>query len=213
VVSLPFPCSDYGADGDQYQHFSVVVAGIAIWRLVRFRKNFIALHKGLRGEHHVGRYLDDECARLGYRVLHDIPGDGFNVDHVLIGPGGVFSIETKNWTKPPKGTKAVLRYDGATLVKPDGAFVTAPLDEARACADHVRKVLASHTGLDAKSIPVGAVLFFPGWWIEGKSFGKDVWVFGDGTLHKVLRREFQRLSQQDIALFHQAIAAHTRGCK
>jgi hypothetical protein len=25
---------------------------------------------------------------------------GFNVDHILIGPGGVFAIETKTRTKP-----------------------------------------------------------------------------------------------------------------
>ena len=30
-----------------------------------------------------------------WHVIDDIPMDGFNVDHVLIGPGGVFALETK----------------------------------------------------------------------------------------------------------------------
>ena len=43
--------------------------------------------------------LEDLRAQ-GYAVFHDIPGDGFNVDHALIGPAGIFAIETKTRAKP-----------------------------------------------------------------------------------------------------------------
>lgn len=37
-----------------------------------------------------------------YQVFHDIPGSGkWNIDHVAVGPAGVFAIETKYRTKKP----------------------------------------------------------------------------------------------------------------
>ena len=53
------------------------------------------LRLGLDGEVGVGQFLDEYCRERGYKVLHDLQGDGLNVDHVLIGPGGVFAIDTK----------------------------------------------------------------------------------------------------------------------
>ena len=39
--------------------------------------------------------------RDGFAVFHDVPGDkAFNVDHVVIGPQGVFAVETKGRGKP-----------------------------------------------------------------------------------------------------------------
>jgi hypothetical protein len=64
---------------------------------------------GSRGEKVVADALE-ELRVLGYAVFHDIPGDGFNIDHVLVGPRGVFVIETKARKyslsgKDPKSTK------------------------------------------------------------------------------------------------------------
>jgi hypothetical protein len=42
------------------------------------------LMQGREGEKAVGQYLERLRAR-GYQVLHDIPGENFNIDHVLIG--------------------------------------------------------------------------------------------------------------------------------
>ncbi|GJM24502.1 MAG: hypothetical protein DHS20C16_09170 [Phycisphaerae bacterium] len=53
----------------------------------------------------------EQTREKGYRVYHDIQCDGFNIDHVLIGPGGVFVIETKTASKPTKGN-ATIKYDG-----------------------------------------------------------------------------------------------------
>jgi hypothetical protein len=49
---------------------------------------------GLRGEVAVGRILAPLEAE-GYRVLHDLEATRGNVDHVVIGPTGVFAVETK----------------------------------------------------------------------------------------------------------------------
>ncbi|MEU4364289.1 nuclease-related domain-containing protein [Promicromonospora sp. NPDC023987] len=54
--------------------------------------------QGVRGEREVGRALDKAIAgRNGWRLLHGIKRNvrGTDVDHLLIGPGGIFSINAK----------------------------------------------------------------------------------------------------------------------
>lgn len=51
--------------------------------------------RGAEGERAVGAI----CAKLeadGWHAIHDVSLGHGNVDHILIGPGGVFSIETKS---------------------------------------------------------------------------------------------------------------------
>jgi len=52
---------------------------------------------GAEGERKTAQYLDG-LAEAGFIVLHDrkVPGYGGNLDHVAIGPTGVWAIETKN---------------------------------------------------------------------------------------------------------------------
>lgn len=51
--------------------------------------------RGARGEEHVGRILD-RLAADGWLAIHDAtPGRG-NVDHIVVGPGGLLTIETKS---------------------------------------------------------------------------------------------------------------------
>ena len=55
--------------------------------------------RGAEGERAVGAVLaqlEDE----GWRALHDISLGRGNVDHVLVGPGGIFTIETKSHPGP-----------------------------------------------------------------------------------------------------------------
>lgn len=51
---------------------------------------------GAKGEVKVGRSLD-RLARHGWRVLHSIElGGGTDIDHLLIGPAGIFTVNTKH---------------------------------------------------------------------------------------------------------------------
>ena len=52
-----------------------------------------------RGEEQVGGLLD-ELAGCGWRVIHDATLGRGNVDHILIGPAGVFTVETKSHPGP-----------------------------------------------------------------------------------------------------------------
>src|SRR5215218_6213496 len=79
----------------------LAVAAVVAWRL-RFRPSEQARswQRGVRGERHTARLLD-RLTGDGSVVFHDlaVPGNtSANVDHLLIGPTGVFVIDSKQWT-------------------------------------------------------------------------------------------------------------------
>jgi Nuclease-related domain len=79
----------------------LAVAALVGWRL-RFRPSEQARtwQRGAQGERHTARLLD-RLTRDGYVVFHDlaVPGKtSANVDHLVIGPTGVFVIDSKQWT-------------------------------------------------------------------------------------------------------------------
>jgi hypothetical protein len=78
----------------------LAVAALVAWR-VRFRpsEQVTAWRRGAAGERRTARLLD-RLTRDGYVVFHDLalPGSPANVDHLVIGPSGVFVIDSKQWT-------------------------------------------------------------------------------------------------------------------
>jgi hypothetical protein len=78
----------------------LAVAALVGWRL-RFRPSEQARtwQRGVHGERHTARLLD-RLTRQGYVVFHDlaVPDSPANVDHLVIGPSGVFVIDSKQWT-------------------------------------------------------------------------------------------------------------------
>lgn len=137
---------------------SLAICAPKTWRLLRSVDN---LSLGLRGERTVGQALQALIAR-GYRVFHDLQQDGYNIDHVLIGPGGVFAIETKTISKP-NDHDAKITHDGRQIFVDGHPLDRDPLTQAEASARRVRQILREQTGQD---IPVKPVVLFPGWYIE-----------------------------------------------
>jgi Nuclease-related domain len=69
------------------------------WRL-RFRPSpeALAWRRGAMGERRTARLLEP-LERQGWAVLHDlaVPGSRANLDHLVIGPGGVFVVDSKQY--------------------------------------------------------------------------------------------------------------------
>src|SRR5258706_3872926 len=121
--------------------FTLVAVGataFALWRLWRVRPQSRALRQAAEGEKAVGQFLE-RLRKDGYQVFHDLLGNGFNVDHVLIGPAGVFTVETKTWTKPARGD-ARIKFDGERILVGDHEPDRNPVIQARAQAAWLKEL-------------------------------------------------------------------------
>ncbi|WP_334158458.1 nuclease-related domain-containing protein [Oryzomicrobium sp.] len=97
-------------------------------------------------------------------IFHDIQAEGFNIDHVVITPAGVFAIETKSRMKPPAGNGAAgakVQYDGKQLRFPCWTE-TEPIEQASRQAKWLSTYLKNSTGELYQVIPV---LALPGWFV------------------------------------------------
>ena len=77
-----------------------VLAAMAVGWGLRFRPSpdAIAWRRGAAGEQRTARLLGP-LERQGWVVLHDlaVPGSRANLDHLVIGPGGVFVVDSKHY--------------------------------------------------------------------------------------------------------------------
>ncbi|MCM3924092.1 NERD domain-containing protein [Frankia sp. AiPs1] len=105
--------------------------------------------KGLAGEQLVAAELDALTAR-GWRVLHSIPlPRNMDIDHLLIGPGGVFTLNTKNH----RGARIWVGDRAATINGQAYRYV----DRSRAEAKRASAALSDTCGFP---IAVAGVLVF-----------------------------------------------------
>lgn len=161
--------------GKQYAGLALVLAALVllvqisamswwVYRHVLRRRNFLM---GYYGERAVAEELD----KLGkdYRVFHALPVigglDGLNLDHVVVGPTGLFVIETKTRRKgrTRKGFEAhKVFYDGRQLIWP-WAEEADSVQQAMVEADWLSRWIRHMTGFE---IAVRPVLALPGWWVE-----------------------------------------------
>jgi hypothetical protein len=172
----------------------------AAWRIRRALPEARKLRLAEDGEKAVGQLLEGLRAS-GYSVFHDVLGDGFNVDHVIVGPAGVFTIETKAWSKPAKGA-AEITFDGEVLLAAGREPERNPVVQAKAQANWLRQILAESTG---KPYSVWPVVLFPGWYIKNNREGfKDIWVLAPTAFTKFLANEKIDLAPEDVSLaaFH-----------
>lgn len=159
--------------------FAVAALGLFGWGLYSYCKHFIERENardGLIAERVTGMQLNRLTAQ-GCTVLHDVPADGFNIDHVVVAPRGIFAVETKSFRKPRSSADAghEVTYDGEMLRFPD--FTTKePIRQAHEQACWLSRELREAIGKEVKVIPAVAL---PGWKVNRTEAGKrsPVWVF------------------------------------
>jgi Nuclease-related domain len=170
------------------------------WRILGVRQRMRQLKQGIVGERAVGQFLES-LREKKYRVFHDIVGDNFNIDHVLIGPAGVFTVETKTWSKPVRGD-AIVKFDGEHITVFNKEPDRDPVIQAKAQATWLRTLLKESTG---REYLVRPVIVFPGWFVESTSVSRrDIWVLEPKALPAFLDQENAMLSKEEIKLasFH-----------
>ena len=190
---------------------SMGFVGVMAWAIppmLRAKRQIDHLRLGLAGERAVGEYLE-LIAHDGFWVVHDLRGDGFNVDHVIIGTQGVFTIETKTLSKPTVGDARV-RFDGEVIKVDSHTLDRDPLVQARAQAAWVRRTLEELTG---QAYPVRPVVVFPGWYIERtpSAAKSGVWVLEPKELRGWLSREPHLLPRHAVDLIRNRLKLVARG--
>lgn len=137
--------------------------GRKLYKLVKQRNN---LRVGYESEVAVGQGLQN-LAKSGFNIFHDFPAQkNFNIDHVVVGPQGVFAIETKGRAKFSKSENEnwKLEFDGQKLLFP-GWVETKPVAQAIRQAQWLEKWIENSTGDRQYVTPVLAI---PGWYIHQK---------------------------------------------
>jgi Nuclease-related domain len=117
---------------------AAVVAGWGLW----FRPSLdaVAWRQGAAGERRTARLLGP-LERHGWAVLHDlaIPHSQANIDHLLIGPGGVFVIDSKQYRGRLQSTQLGSCGMAATpLPPPCGRRPGRPTRPPRSCPTRAR---------------------------------------------------------------------------
>ena len=118
-----------------------------------------AWQKGARGESILGTRLDT-LTEKGVQVLHDrrIPGTKANIDHIAIGPRGVFAIDAKNYKGAPS-----LRVSGGLFEPRRERLMVGTRDCTNLVGGVHRQVSLVENALEAsgiRDVPVFGMLCF-----------------------------------------------------
>lgn len=176
-----------------FSAISSVFYGIRLYKLVRTRANY---QLGYEGERFVGEELS-RLIVLGFEIYHDVPFDGFNIDHVLVGKRGVFIIETKTRRKPVKedGTKEFrVVFDGKYLQWPWGAD-NYGIEQAKNNAKTLSNWLGSAAGENVLTTPI---LTLPGWMVDRKVPSEGLFVLNPKEIYGVCSAQPEKLTEPQI---------------
>lgn len=147
--------------------------GWGLYDYVRHYRRREQASDGWTAEQVTGMQLNRLMA-MDCRVLHDLPADGFNIDHVVVAPRGVYAVETKSFRKPKSASDArrgpahEVTYDGKHLSFP-GFRTAAPMAQAARQAQWLRRYLREAIEED---VPVIPAVSLPGWFVKKTLDGK-----------------------------------------
>jgi hypothetical protein len=163
---------------------AIVVAWALRFRVSEDARNW---RRGARGERRTARQLNRLTDRR-WTVFHDLalPGSRANVDHLAIGPSGVFLIDSKNWR-------------GQLVFAPDGTLWHGSYPMTAALATIGFEVAAIAAALGTPSSAVEPLLVIHGSAIPwGEQFLGGVGILPGRQLVPTLLALPPQLSDQDI---------------
>ena len=177
----------------------------ATYKLLTIRRKIRLLRQAKEGEKAVGQYLE-ALREKGYKVLHDVLAGKFNLDHVLVGPSGVYVIETKTISKPVKGDASV-EYDGEKVTVAGFSPDRDPVMQAKALGKWLGELIKESTG---KSFKVRPVVLYPGWFVTEQPRNSEVWVLNPKALPSFLDHEDKSMTQDDVHLVSYHLSRYVR---
>jgi hypothetical protein len=145
-AALPWPPIGSSVAGALFLVLAVGVAAAAN----HSRHQLQAFLKGAKGEEMVARTL--ALLPGTFSVFHSVPArlpapGGADMDHVVVGPTGIFVVETKNWSGLIAIQNGELTCDGEPPSRP-------PLEQVKAAATALRSRLQGVTKAETTVTPV-----------------------------------------------------------
>jgi hypothetical protein len=136
---------------------AAVAAG---WRL-RFRSSpdAVAWRRGAAGERRTARLLGP-LERHGWAVLHDlaVPRSQANIDHLVIGPGGVFVIDSKQYRGRLQLDSSGRLWHGRYPLAPTLRAVSFEADEAAVVLPDPGMAVVPIVAVHGAQVPWGRVI-------------------------------------------------------
>ena len=137
-----------------------------LWHVLNSRRR---IRLGFEGERHVGEALN-QLMLVGYRVFHDFlitdkPHSIRNFDHIVIGPNGVFAVETKTRRKMKAEDGAKVTVLENALQYPWG-IDQEDLKQAQDDAAWLREWLSK---MSDRLVEVRSILVLPGWFVDRRA--------------------------------------------
>ncbi|MCU0926982.1 MAG: NERD domain-containing protein [Hydrogenophaga sp.] len=188
-----------------YSVVALVGVAYAFYKVWRNRIKLKQLKQGRDGERAVAQYLE-WFRSAGFFVFHDVPNGDANIDHLIVGPKGVFTIETKTLSKPERGPCKLSLVDGKILAN-GNPLERDPLIQAKAQAGWMMGFL-KEARFDAHVWPV---VLFPGWFVEPFDVrATGAWVLEPKAMGKFMENEPDRLSRDEVKAIGSAVTSYIR---
>ena len=130
-------------------------------KIIKAKRKLKSLKLGRDGEKEVGQHLDTLRSE-GFEVLHDVVGGEFNLDHIIISEHGIYTVETKTYSKPDKG-QTIITYKDGNLFKNDFNMGDSIIIQAKAQSSWLKETLKDLTG---DVYDVKPIIVFPGWYVK-----------------------------------------------
>ncbi|MEY2536415.1 MAG: hypothetical protein QOG67_155 [Verrucomicrobiota bacterium] len=143
-----------------------VGSAYCLWNVINLRRR---IRLGFEGERHVGEALN-QLMLVGYRVFHDFlitdkPRAIRNIDHIVLGPNGVFAVETKTRRKMKGENGAKVTVLDNALQYPWGVD-RRDLAQAQEDATWLAEWLSK---MSDQPVKVRSILVLPGWFIDRRA--------------------------------------------
>ncbi len=193
-----------------YSALAIVAIVVTAIRVVFVRKKLTNLRQGRDGEKAVAQFLE-RLRENGAIVFHDIPGQGFNLDHVVMDRSGIYVIETKTMSKPDKGETRLV-FDGESISSFGRPLDRNPVTQVRAARQWLAELIQESTG---RKFPVRQVVVFPGWYIEptAEARASDVWVLNPKALPSFISHSAEQMNAEDVKLCAFHLSRYVRASK
>ena len=178
---------------------TIITTVYCTYKLIILWKKIKSLKLGRNGERIVAEIFDDLRSK-GFVVFHDIVADNFNVDHVILTPHGLFTVETKTFSKSPKD---IITFKDEEIIACNINLGNKIILQAESQSKWLKSILKDSTG---KNYHVMPVIVFPGWFVQPmpENLKKRIWILNPQALPSFINNKPKTINESDmhLAAFH-----------